>query len=84
MTNFVVVCGQMFAGDIKFPIAVRMAAFVYIHWYDSIDIIQGALTKKFDLFPVAIMYNARKDFLLFVFLPVLQYMQFSFAVDDRI
>ena len=53
--------------------------FVYIHWYVSIHNIQGALTEKFDLFPVATMYNARNAFPLFVFLPVLQYMQFFLA-----
>ena len=64
-------------------IAVLSGRLVYDHWYVSINNIQAALTEKFDLFPVAIMYNARNAFPLFVFLPVLQYMQFSFLENSR-
>ena len=79
MTKFVVVCGQMFSVDIEFSLLLEWYQSVDIHWYVSIDDIQGTLTKKFDLFLIAIMYNARKAFPLFVFLPVLQYMQLFLA-----
>ena len=65
--------------SLKISIAVRMASFCLHSLVCFIDNIQGALTEKFGLFPVAIMYNARNFFLLFGFLPVLQYMHFFLA-----